>query len=134
MKTVMIFGTFDLVHFGHIQLFKQARKYGDNLILVLARDERVQKLKKKLPIHTEQERKKFLETIRLIDQVVLGDKTDVYKKIKEFKPDTIVLGYDQKFFVDDLAGQIQKFGLKTKIVTATAYQPERLKTSLIRKK
>ncbi len=132
MKIVMIFGTFDIVHHGHLNLFKQARKYGDRLIAVVARDARVKNIKSRRSVYNEKERKYFLEQIRLIDKVVLGDSKDVYKRIKEIKPDSIVLGYDQMHFTEKLEEKIQEFKLKTKVVRAKAYKSEILKTGKIR--
>ena len=133
MKTVMIFGTFDIVHRGHLNLFKQARKFADRLVVVLARDARVKSIKNKESIYNEKERKLFLEQIRLVDQVVLGDKKDVYKIIQKIRPDVIVLGYDQIYFTEKLNEKIKSFGLKTKVVRAKAYKSEMLKTGKIRK-
>ena len=107
MKTVMIFGTFDIVHRGHLNLFKQARKFADRLVVVLARDARVKSIKNKESIYNEKERKLFLEQIRLVDQVVLGDKKDVYKIIQKIRPDVIVLGYDQIYFTEKLNEKIK---------------------------
>ena len=59
-----------------------------------------------------EERKYFLEQIKLIDGVMLGDKKDVYKRIKQIKPDVIVLGYDQNYFTEKLSEKIQELGLK----------------------
>lgn len=129
----MVFGTFDIVHQGHLNLFKQARKYGDTLIAVVARDERVTKLKKKKPLYSEKERKYFLEQIRFIDTVLLGNKNDVYKKIREIKPDVIALGYDQNYFTQKLEEKIKEFGLKTKIVRLKSYKPGIFKSNTIRK-
>lgn len=133
MKTVMIFGTFDLVHQGHIALLKQARGKGNQVIAVVGRDERVKQIKRNEPIHTERERKQLLEQIKLIDKVVLGDKKDVYKVIKRLKPDVILLGYDQTIFTEELQEKIQEFGLKTKIERAKPYKETKLKSSAIRK-
>ena len=60
MKTVMVFGTFDILHLGHIDLFLQAKKYAEHLIAVVARDERAKKIKGKAPIHSEEERRVLL--------------------------------------------------------------------------
>ncbi len=133
MKTVIIFGTFDIVHHGHLNLFKQARRYGDTLVAVVARDKRVQDIKSIQSVYNEKERKQFLEQIRLIDKVVLGDQKDVYKVIRVLKPDVIVLGYDQMHFTDKLQEKITEFGFKTKIVRAKSYKEESLKTGKIRK-
>jgi len=130
---VMIFGTFDIVHAGHLHMFKEAKKYGDCLSVVVARDINVEKIKGLGALHNEEERLDFLKNIKLIDQVVLGDKSDAYKVIKELKPGVIALGYDQKVYVDNLEQAIVDFGLNTRIVRLTPYQENRLKSNKIRK-
>lgn len=132
MKTVMVFGTFDIIHLGHLHLFLQAKKYGDKLIAVIARDINVKKEKKHRPLHTERERFYFLKHIDLIDNVVLGNKTDYYKIIKEKKPAVIALGYDQKMNEKTLKEKIKKFGLHTEIVRLLPYR-KKIKSSLIKK-
>lgn len=129
----MIFGTFDIIHGGHIHMFKQAREYGDYLIAIVARDVNVEKIKGIGPMQDEQERLDFVSHIDLIDQARLGDKTDVYKVIREERPDIIALGYDQKIYVDHLAEAITKAGLQTQIVKLQEYESKRLKSSKIKK-
>lgn len=133
MKKVMIFGTFDIVHHGHLSLFKQAKRYGDYLIAVVAQEKRAEEIKKRDLVHTQKERKEYLENIRFIDKVVMGDRRDVYKVIRLIKPDVIVLGYDQNKFVNGLEEKIKDFGLKTKVVRAKPYRSESLKSGKIRK-
>lgn len=133
MKTVMVFGTFDIVHLGHITLFKIAKKYGENLIVVVARDKRAKEVKGKAPLFSEKERVAFIKELSLVTKVVLGHPTNIYQRIKEIKPDTIVLGYDQKVFTDKLKENIKKLGLTTEIVRAKAYKPEYLKTNKLKK-
>lgn len=132
MKTVMVFGTFDIIHLGHLHLFQQAKKYGNKLIVVVARDTNVKKAKKHSPLHTEQERINFLRHINLVNNVCLGYKTDYYRIIKEKKPTVIALGYDQKIDEKTLKEKIKKFGLHTKIVRLLPYG-KRVKSSLIKK-
>ncbi|MCH9030625.1 MAG: adenylyltransferase/cytidyltransferase family protein [Bacteroidetes bacterium] len=55
-RVVMIFGTFDILHKGHLNLFDQAKKHGDFLIAVIARDKTVVKVKDREPKHNEKER------------------------------------------------------------------------------
>lgn len=128
----MIFGTFDIVHLGHLHFFQQAKKYGDQVIAVVSRDDRAEHIKQKKLVHTEKERKIFLESIRYIDRVLLGDKKDVYALIKKIKPDVILLGYDQIHFTDVLKEKIETFGLKTKVIRAKPYKPQNFKTQKIR--
>ena len=133
MKRVMIFGTFDILHCGHLHMFKQAREYGDELIAIVGRDKNVEEIKGIGPMHNENERLDLISQIKLIDKARLGDKDDVYKVIKEEKPDIIALGYDQRAYVDDLADAISDAGVEAQIVRLTEYQGNRLKSSKIKK-
>ncbi len=128
----MLFGTFDILHVGHIHLFEQAKKYGDQLFVVVARDKNVKKNKLAKPVFTEKERIKILQNIKLIDKVVLGSETDYYQVIKKNKPDVIALGYDQKDYVSGLEEFLEKNKLNTKIIRLKSYQPQRLKSHKIR--
>ena len=131
-KKVMIFGTFDILHFGHFHIFKEARKLGDEVIAVIARDATVRKIKGRRSFHNENERKFILSHINLIDKVILGDKKDVYKAIKEIKPDVILLGYDQTNFADKLQENLRKNNLKTKVVRAKPLNARYYKTNKIK--
>jgi len=132
-KTVMIFGTFDILHFGHLQLFRQAKKLGDKLVAVVARDTNVKKVKGMAAFHSEKERKEFLSHIDLIDEVCLGNMKDVYKIIRSYKPDIIALGYDQRVFVDDIQAHCDLYGLHPTIVRLKSHKPSKHKTSHIKR-
>lgn len=132
MKTVMVFGTFDILHLGHIHLFREAREYGDRLVVVVGRDNNVEEIKNTKTFNNENERKEFLENIKLVDDVMLGDKFDPYKVIESVKPDVIALGYDQKVFVDKLEEKITEFGLNTRIVRIPPYREENFKSGKIK--
>ena len=121
-KTVMVFGTFDFFHAGHLFLLQQAKQLGAYLIVVVGRDKTVKKVKGKLPIHSEQERKKILQHINLVDQVVLGSRTNVYDIIKKKKPTVIALGYDQTIFVSDLLKKLPQLSPETKIIRLLPYK------------
>ena len=95
MKKVMCFGTFDRLHLGHLSYLEQAREYGEYLIVVVGRDERVQRVKGKLPIEDESLRLKNLKSSNVADKVILGNLENRFKIIEDEKPDVICLGYDQ---------------------------------------
>lgn len=133
MTTVMVFGTFDIIHAGHLHLFKQAKKHGDKLVVAVARDVNVKKIKKAKSLHIEKERLEMLSHLNLVDKVILGHKTNPYEPVIRIKPDVIALGYDQKEYVEKLSEFLATAGLKCKIVRLPPYQEERLKTSKIRK-
>lgn len=134
-RNIMIFGTFDIFHKGHISFLKQARKYGDYLIVVVARDKTVKKLKGEFPQNTEDERVEKIKDSHLANEVILGSQTNRYIVIKKYKPDVICLGYDQKFFIDDLKNELLKFGLKdTKIIRLDSYWPQIYKSSKLKQR
>jgi len=133
MKKVLIFGTFDIVHMGHIHMFKEARGYGDYLVVVIARDQNVEVIKGEQSFHNEAERHEFLSHVKLVDEVRLGDLNDPYKVIVDVCPDIIALGYDQRVFVDDLAQAITDHNIPAQIVRLMPYDEQRYKSHLIKK-
>lgn len=126
----MVFGTFAVLHPGHLYFFRQAKKYGDKLIIVVARDATVRKIKGFLPKLNEKARREMVGALKMVDEAVLGDKFDWYKLILKYKPDVICLGYDQtvpKDFTSELRGR----GVAAKIIRLKSYKPEKYKSSLI---
>ena len=106
---------------------------GDEVVAVVARDVNVQKIKGHKAFHNENERKFILSCINLVDKAVLGDKKDVYKPIKEMKPDIILLGYDQINFTDHLEENLKKNNLKIKVLRTKPLNVRYYKTSKIKK-
>lgn len=124
------FGTFDIVHPGHLHLFEQARKHVDYLITVAARDKTVKQVKSRYPKNQEKVRLKNVKKHNVADLVILGSLRDKYAAIKKYRPDIIFLGYDQTAFIDDLKTKLDKFGLKkTKIIRLKPHKPRIYKTS-----
>lgn len=100
---VVVFGIFDGVHEGHRDFLRQAREYGDKLIVIVGRDKISEQLKHKKPNYSENERLKFIEGEPLVDRVVLGDaELSTYKMLEELNPDVVCLGYDQQELGKDL--------------------------------
>lgn len=130
MKKVMVFGTFDIFHKGHKDFFRQAREFGDCLIVVVARDKNVLKIKGNLPRNSEKARQGKIIESELADETVLGSLSDKYKIIQDNKPDVICLGYDQKVSEDELKSKLIEFGLeKTKVIRLNSFFPEIYKSS-----
>lgn len=96
MKKIITYGTFDLLHYGHINLLKRAKQLGDYLVVGLSTNE-FNKIKGKQCYFSYSERKRLVESIRYVDLVIPEDnweqKTD---DIKEFKIDVLVMGDDWK--------------------------------------
>lgn len=131
MKTVMAFGTFDIFHPGHINFLKQAKKYG-KLIVVIARDRTVKRIKGKSPYNAEKQRLRLVKASGLADKIILGSLSDRYAAIKNYRPDIIALGYDQKFFVDELKSELKKIKLNAKIIRLKPFQPKKYKSSILK--
>lgn len=131
-KTVMCFGTFDGLHPGHEDYFRQAREHGDRLIVIVARDVTVVDVKGDLPANNEQDRLQVIQEHSLVDEAMLGHLDDKYRIIEELQPDIICLGYDQEAFTDTLDVELTRRGLATAIVRAEAYFPDSFKSSLLR--
>lgn len=130
----MVFGTFDYLHIGHVRLFQQAKKYGDHLIVVIGRDTTVKKVKGEPPIHTEKERREIIGHLHIVDEVLLGDKKNVYAMLKKKKPQVIALGYDQEAFVDGIDSYLKKNGIVSRIVRLKPYRGAQKKSRFKKEK
>lgn len=128
----MCFGTFDLLHLGHLHYFQQAKKHGSFLIVVVARDGTPRNPRKNT-LFSERERCEMARAIRLVDEAVLGNLSDQLKIIVQKKPDVICLGYDHAVKEKSLAAELKARGVNTKIVRAKAYLPQKYKSSKLKK-
>ena len=97
MKKVITYGTFDLLHYGHINLLQRAKALGDYLIVALSTDEFNSVEKQKITYFSFEERKRLLEAVRYVD-LVIPERNWEQKvcDVKEFKVDTFVMGDDWK--------------------------------------
>ena len=98
MITVMVNGTFDVLHPGHIALLNSARSYGDHLVVAIDTDRRVKELKgEQRPINCQTDRKVMLSNLKAVDIVEFFDSTaDLIKLMELYKPDVYVKGSDWK--------------------------------------
>ncbi len=95
MKRVITYGTFDLLHYGHINLLKRAKSFGDYLIVVLSSDEFNQKEKNKITYFSYDERKLLLEAVRYVDLVIPENSWKQKRQdMHEYHIDTFVMGDD----------------------------------------
>lgn len=95
MKKVITYGTYDMLHYGHINLLQRAKELGDYLIVVLSTDEFNWNCKQKKCYFSYEDRKRMLEAIRYVDLVIPEENWDQkISDVKEFKVDTFVMGDD----------------------------------------
>lgn len=132
MIKVIVFGTFDIIHKGHLDFFKQAKNKGDFLTVVVARNKNVVKIKGRNPLYCEKIRLKHVKSTKLVDKAMLGDLKDPYKCLKKEKPNIICLGYDQSSFKIDQA-ILKRLGLKCKIIKLKPYKKHIYKSSKIKR-
>lgn len=134
-KTVAIFGVFDGIHGGHLSFINEAKKQGNHLVAIVARDKVVEELKGKLPKYNEVDRINSVLKIPEVDLVLLGDgEIGTYKVLKEVKPDVVFLGYDQQSLESNIKKMIKDKNLSgIKIVKGTPYKPEIFHSSIMNK-
>ena len=95
MKRVITYGTFDLLHYGHINLLRRARELGDYLVVALSTDEFNWNQKQKKCYFPYEERKRMLEAIRYVDLVIPEESWEQkINDVKEYHVDTVVMGGD----------------------------------------
>lgn len=132
MARIIVFGTFDMLHEGHIDFFRQARALSRDatLIVSVARDSAALRIKGTRPRRSESERLKIVTAHELVDEAVLGDEAGYIEHIVNAAPDIVALGYDQDGeYVRSLEEDLRSAGLEAVIVRLKAYKPEMYKTS-----
>lgn len=95
VRVVLAGGVFDIIHPGHIHTLESAKKLGDMLVVVVATDDTVQRTKGHLPLHTQDQRRRLVEALRIVDACIVGVRGDMFETVKLVLPDTVALGYDQ---------------------------------------
>ncbi len=130
-RVVVCAGTFDFLHQGHLHFLRSAKALGDHLIVIVARDETVKRIKGFSPSHTEGKRKKSVEETGVADQVVLGHlNSDIFQILEELKPDIVALGYDQRVSEKEILAHFPN----CTVVRISSFMPETYKSSLFRGK
>ena len=119
-KIVLAEGTFDLLHYGHVYYLTNAKKAGgenSKLIVIVARDKTVERLKGRKPIIPEEQRRAIVEALKVVDEAILGyEEMNMVKVIEKIKPDVIALGYDKEEVEEKLKKYIRENNLNIKVV------------------
>jgi FAD synthetase len=108
---------------GHIYYLKEAKKLGDRLVVVVATDTTVRKLKHD-PITPQEIRLNLIKELRVVDEAYLGHENDIYTIVEEIKPDIIALGFDQIHNVTTIQADLKKRKLNIQVVRLSKYQGE----------
>ncbi|GAB1613330.1 glycerol-3-phosphate cytidylyltransferase [Mammaliicoccus lentus] len=125
MRRVITYGTYDLLHYGHIELLRRAKQYGDYLIVALSTDE-FNKLKNKKSYYNYEQRKMMLESIRYVDLVIPENNWEQkVDDVKTFKVDTFLMGHDWEGEFDFLKDECEVIYLKrTEGISTTQIKKE----------
>lgn len=130
MVRVMATGVFDLLHPGHVFFLTEARKLGDELVVVVARDQTARRLKRE-PYVPEHIRREMVEALKPVDRAVLGSQTDIYETVVREQPQIIALGYNQQWNEREVEGECGRRGVPVKVARLGAYPHNDLATRKI---
>ncbi|MDH5431395.1 MAG: FAD synthase [Nitrosopumilus sp.] len=92
---VLAGGVFDIIHPGHIYTLNAAKELGDILVVVVATDNTAVKMKKRRPLHSQEQRQELVNSLSMVDLCLIGQEDDIFKTVNHVKPQIIALGYDQ---------------------------------------
>jgi len=112
---VVVGGTFEIIHPGHIYFLEKANEYG-RVYVIVARDVNVEKFKGRKTYIPEENRLKVISSIKYVYKAILGDEKDILKPIEEIKPQIIILGPDQKVDEEELKKKLSERGLNVKVI------------------
>jgi len=133
MKTVLASGVFDLLHYGHIRFLEESKQRGGpdaKLVVIVARDETVKRLKGRRPVIPEDQRRALVEALRVVDESLLGyESLDFGAVIDRIKPDIIAIGHDQDDVEEQTLKTIGEKGLKIRVVKIGRFGDEELNSS-----
>lgn len=116
MVRVMATGVFDIIHLGHLHYLEESKKLGDELVVVVATDSTVRKRKHE-PITPEKMRLELVSSLKPVDSAVMGKEGgDIFDIVRELRPDVITIGYDQPFSEKELEAELERRGLKVKVL------------------
>ena len=132
-KVVLASGVFDLLHLGHVRFLEEAKKTGGKnaeLVVIIARDSTVEKTKGRKPIISENQRRALVESLKVVDEAVLGyENFDLGEVIEHVKPDVIALGYDQVEMEKATKKYVNDHKLHIKVVRIGKFEEDALDSS-----
>ncbi len=133
-QRVLVFGTFDLLHPGHLSFLRQARDLARELYVVVARDKNSEKLKGRRPIQNEELRLNAVSKLPFVTKAMFGqiELDHRYKLVGDINPNVIALGYDQFLLTTTLEKDLANLGLDIKLTRLKPYRADKYKSSILR--
>lgn len=132
MRKVLVAGSFELLHAGHLHFLKEAKAAGDFLVAVVATDDGIRKTKQREPLVSEKDRLALVSSLKIVDKARLGGLGNPYDVVGEEKPAVVVLGYDQA--VNEAMLRKACVAVGAELRRASAFKEKELKSSILAKK
>lgn len=133
MTKVLASGVFDLLHYGHIRFLEEAKRLGGpdaRLVVIVATDETVRKNKGRDPVIPENQRRALVESLKVVDEAILGYKDmDLESVLDRTKPDIVAVGHDQKEIMEQVLTLKDRKGLRLRVVQVGRFGEEDLNSS-----
>jgi cytidyltransferase-like protein len=124
LRIVLAGGVFDIIHPGHIHTLNAAKLLGDVLVVVVATDNTAVKMKKRTPIHSQEQRQELVNSLEVVDLCLIGQENDIFKTVNHVKPQIIALGYDQIHQERYITEGCKKIKLNAKVARLQSPIPE----------
>ena len=124
LHVVLAGGVFDIIHPGHIYTLNAAKALGDVLVVVIATGETAVKMKKKRPLHIENQRQELIGSLSMVDLCLIGKEGDIFKTVSLVRPDIIALGYDQVHQEKFITDGCKAIGLNIRVARLQSPVPE----------
>ena len=124
LRVVLAGGVFDIIHPGHISTLNAAKALGDVLVVVVATDNTAVKMKKRRPIHSQEQRQELVNSLAVVDLCLIGQENDIFKTVNLVKPQIIALGYDQIHQEQYITEGCKKIKLDAKVARLQSPIPE----------
>ena len=121
---VLAGGVFDIIHPGHIHTLNAAKELGDVLVVVVATDNTAVKMKKRRPLHVQEQRQELVNSLSMVDLSLIGQENDIFKTVNHIKPQIIALGYDQIHQEKFITEGCKKIELDAKVARLQSPIPE----------
>jgi FAD synthetase len=122
MVRVMATGVFDLLHPGHVAFLREAKRLGDELVVVVARDSTAKRFKH-TPITPQAQRLEMVAALKPVDRAILGNEGGIYEILDDVRPDVIAIGYDQVHNEEKILEECRKRGLaRAKVVRLPKFE------------
>jgi len=124
LHVVLAGGVFDIIHPGHIHTLNAAKALGDVLVVVVATDNTSEKMKKRRPLHTQEQRQELVNSLSMVDLCLIGQEDDIFKTVNRVRPQIIALGYDQVHQEKFITDGCKRIKLEAKVARLQSPIPE----------